>query len=348
MPADRLWIQRAPPRAPRPPKRKRPAPKQKPKKIVHETSSEDELPTPPTKRTRTRAGNRGTSTPASTPNPPTSNPRARKAKLQANQRLDAQYKELEAFQREAAVQTSRATPTRSAAINGTSTRASARRVLGTRASRRLRGADEDEDEWQEVPQEWLNDKESEGEVVTRGKRAVNGKAKATEVGKAKAMRLAVEEAVDEMDEDEQDKTEGEEDLDDAMSELTELSELTPEPEEDAPEEEEVKTKTARSKRKAPVTRKTKGKARAKPKVKIEKVVKEELIEEEEPEPEPEPDPPLPADFLEWEAVCILFTFLLNSCLDSSSRSLSPSKSGSMSPIHSKRQHTISKKHCTRC
>lgn len=221
--------------------------------------------------------------------------------MQANQRLDAQYKELEAFQREAAVQKSRETPTKSISVNGTSTRASARRSLGTRVSRRLRGAEEDEEEWQEIPEEWLKEKGSEQEAV-KGKRSVNGKEKAKPVGRARALRILVEDAVDEMEEDETQEDQVNDQVNDSMSELTELSELTPEPDEEL----EMKAKTkAKAKGRAPPKGRARGKAKGKAKTLVHPPVKEEIVEEEpDPEPEPEPEPPIPADFIEWEAVCV--------------------------------------------
>lgn len=74
--------------------------------------------------------------------------RSRAAKTQANVKLDLQAKqlaaakaEIESFNR---MSTARNSPSKS----------SSRPVLGTRASRRLRGDDED-DEWQQIPEEWM-------------------------------------------------------------------------------------------------------------------------------------------------------------------------------------------------
>jgi hypothetical protein len=51
--------------------------------------------------------------------------------------------------------------------------------MGTRVSKRLRGAAKEEDEWQAVPDEWLNDQWSNGNVNGKGRRGrSNGKGKA--------------------------------------------------------------------------------------------------------------------------------------------------------------------------
>lgn len=67
----------------------------------------------------------------------------RAAKTRANQRLDAQAKDLADFRRQMV-----SSRTRAASINP-------RKPAGIRLSARLRGTTVEEDEWQEVPDEWL-------------------------------------------------------------------------------------------------------------------------------------------------------------------------------------------------
>jgi hypothetical protein len=86
----------------------------------------------------------------STPQPETPSGRGRAAKAQANIRLDAQAKELAELNKQAAALARGGT--RSSTRQATQPTNS--RPLGTRVSKRLRG-DEDE-EWQSVPQEWLD------------------------------------------------------------------------------------------------------------------------------------------------------------------------------------------------
>lgn len=78
------------------------------------------------------------------PSVPGSLSRARAAKTQANAKLDLQAKQLAAAKAEFE------------SLNRRSSRGSASRPLGTRLSRRLRGEDDDDD-WQQIPPEWLED-----------------------------------------------------------------------------------------------------------------------------------------------------------------------------------------------
>lgn len=74
----------------------------------------------------------------------------RAAKAQAKLKLDAQAKELAELNRAAGIKP--AAPKR---LHGGRNPVAPVRPLGTRVSARLRGADDDE--WQEVPQDWLNE-----------------------------------------------------------------------------------------------------------------------------------------------------------------------------------------------
>ncbi|KAF9473752.1 hypothetical protein BDN70DRAFT_915558 [Pholiota conissans] len=146
--SDRLWIQRVPPKAPRSKVLKR---KRGPEKKAQETKAS----ATPVKRARIAAA-------PVTPSSPASGRHSRAAKDQAKLKLDAQAKELAELNRQAAMSTSRSTrPTRQAASRAQPSRTSTRvaappRILGTRASARLRGPQE-EDEWQPIPEEWLNE-----------------------------------------------------------------------------------------------------------------------------------------------------------------------------------------------
>ncbi|KAI0747333.1 hypothetical protein BC629DRAFT_1739948 [Irpex lacteus] len=194
---DRLWIQRALPKPPRPAKRKRPAPAKKSKPTAStskaaEVDSEPELETlVPSKRTRTANG------------------RASRSKPKAEESTPSGRE----FQRQAALLSSpsRATRTNRSARSGTGARAqpspSKRPVLGTRASARLRGAAQDsDDEWQQVPDDWFED-EKDNSIVVSGRRTRNK-------GKARA---------EPKDQDAEDAAEVAGLGSDAVSELTELS-----------------------------------------------------------------------------------------------------------------------------
>ncbi|RDX43989.1 hypothetical protein OH76DRAFT_1389802 [Lentinus brumalis] len=182
---DRLWIQRVPPKSPRNRnlKRKRPsAPPKKPARKAPETSSDEEEdePVAPSKRTRTQTNSRSTrSQPQAKANgrstrgsrraavssdelvSPGKSTRA--AKVQANKKLDLQAKELAEFQRQAAALARAQTSPRKA--RGAAASPGKRdRAVGTRVSARLRGSarggggeEESDEEWQQVPEEWLQD-----------------------------------------------------------------------------------------------------------------------------------------------------------------------------------------------
>lgn len=77
------------------------------------------------------------------PQPSTSPRGGRAAKTRANQRLDAQARDLAEFRRQMTSSRTRTTST------------SPRKPTGIRVSARLRGTVVEDDEWQEVPDEWL-------------------------------------------------------------------------------------------------------------------------------------------------------------------------------------------------
>ncbi|KAH7884569.1 hypothetical protein F5I97DRAFT_1929415 [Phlebopus sp. FC_14] len=138
--ADRLWIQREPPRA---------NVKRRRQINASEGSNKAQRQSQTSKRQRmdiqsdsndhpslaTRSTRRKTQL---QPSPHSRGGRA--AKTLANQKLDAQAKDLAEFQRQMARGSISLTP---------------KRPTGIRVSARLRGALAEEDEWQEVPEEWL-------------------------------------------------------------------------------------------------------------------------------------------------------------------------------------------------
>lgn len=287
--ADRLWIQRALPKPPRPAKRKRSAPAKKVKikpstsKVAEDSDSEHEPePEPaPTKRSRT-SNARATRSRAKEVDATPSGRGARAAKLRANKKLDAQAKELAEFQRQSALL---ASPSKTSTRATRSTRAQTnvepsptkRPILGTRASARLRGPpkdEEEEEEWQQIPDEWLNEDKEQSPIPTGRKTRSKGKARVDPVKEDYADELAQAGLGD-----------------DAISELTELSD---DPEDDAAEGHN-----------APPTPELEPAPRARRKSGRKAKAKE--VEEESAEKKPE-DPPedthihIPKDFIEWETV----------------------------------------------
>lgn len=254
--ADRLWIQREPPRQTL--KRKRltnpNASKSSGKKSFSKRQRVDPEPEPtPPPTTPARASRRRNQTQTQNSSPSGSRG-TRAAKSRANQKLDAQAKDLAEFQRQMA---------RSKSTNARPL--TPRRPSGIRVSARLRGNLAD-DEWQEVPNEWLSPSVHDG---TEGEEKTPPKAKA---------RL---------------KT-GLESDEDSVSDLTELSEdddtdegdtqEEAQEEADAEEDEEPNVKYEESEADSvPVPDKPNGK--------IDHEEDEEL-------------PSLPEGFIEWETICI--------------------------------------------
>ncbi|TFY83027.1 hypothetical protein EWM64_g983 [Hericium alpestre] len=226
---------------------------------------------------------------------------SRAAKTQANLKLDLQAKELAELKRQAAMEGRKGRRgSAAAAVDGDAdgefsgsaapTRSSPRKTRGpplatpgTRASARLRSSgrrDEDE-EWQEIPDEWLMEGVEDGK--TEGRK-----------GKGKVVDTVVVP-----------KT-GLESDDESVSELTELSEdrSPDEPE----EEEEEKPAVAKSKQAANGKGGRKS-ARTKRAAAVKDGAPEpepepETIEDTEPVEEPEPEWRPPDDFVEWETLCV--------------------------------------------
>ena len=81
--------------------------------------------------------------------------------MQANVKLSAQAKELAELQRQAALEGRRSGRR---VASPSPLRSSSRLLMGTRMSARLRGVAQCDDEWQEIPDDWLNDRsEAEGD-----------------------------------------------------------------------------------------------------------------------------------------------------------------------------------------
>ncbi|TBU25180.1 hypothetical protein BD311DRAFT_517968 [Dichomitus squalens] len=199
---DRLWIQRAPPKAPRSRTLKRKRPAATPKKRVKADESsfdedEEDEPIIRSKRSRTQSQSKATASQSRsqthTSGRATRTSRrngrpsgldidvisagksTRAAKVQANKKLDIQAKELAEFQRQAAA-LARSSPRKTRAPASP-----AKRITGTRVSARLRHAggagdeDDSDDEWQQVPDEWLQESASPSRRTRTRTRSGKGK-----------------------------------------------------------------------------------------------------------------------------------------------------------------------------
>jgi hypothetical protein len=148
--ADRLWVQREPykpgtlkrKRAPATAPARKPAPnrgrkaagkRRKVESDPDDSDSDDPISEPPP--AKGRAGTRA-------------------AKTKANKQLDVQAKALAEFQRQNLSENSRAAK-RQQTDDDEAEFSTPRKSVGTRLSKRLRGAAE-EDEWQQIPEEWLD------------------------------------------------------------------------------------------------------------------------------------------------------------------------------------------------
>ncbi|KAF4614064.1 hypothetical protein D9613_007673 [Agrocybe pediades] len=144
---DRLWIQRAPPKAPRAKtlKRKRNTePKGKSKAGSANSTN------PASKRTRIDHSSDGKSMEVMSP----SGRHSRAAKDQAKLKLNIQAKQLADLQREVSTNNRSSSSRASSRLKGNNTKPVGR-ALGTRMSARLKGSLDDE--WQPIPSEWLED-----------------------------------------------------------------------------------------------------------------------------------------------------------------------------------------------
>ncbi|KAF9452324.1 hypothetical protein P691DRAFT_795034 [Macrolepiota fuliginosa MF-IS2] len=142
---DRLWIQRTPPKPPKSLKRKRPAETRKAARKPEKTKL--------AKRQRTKPAS------TKTDDTPSRTGRGRAAKLQAKIKLDAQAKELAELNRQAR-------GSRQSTRLSTTSAKPPPRSLGTRVSARLRGVQTNE--WQSIPDEWLNESSDAGPETHSG------------------------------------------------------------------------------------------------------------------------------------------------------------------------------------
>ena len=316
--ADRLWIQRDIPKPPRNPKRKRAATKPKPKRPAILSDDESDLPPAPKKRKAVTTARPSTSrnvvaspkTPTTrssrTRRPPSSSedlgpitsrgPRA--AKMQASAKLSVQAKELAELQRQAALESRRSgkrvpspSPPR---------RSGTRRTVGTRLSARLRGAarGHGDDEWQEIPDEWLNERsEAEEGGGASGSERFDGEGG---MGQSSDPDLRPEpepEAVPDPDTDAHRAKTGLESDDDDVSELTELTEISP------PATVLVShSDTKKAPKKGAGSRRKTTRTKRRTSVVEESVDIAQPVEEVEPEEQIEPEWRPPEDFVEWETV----------------------------------------------
>jgi hypothetical protein len=311
--ADRLWVQRAIPKPPRNLKRKRVPTKTRPRRVTALPDDEPDTPPAPKKRkAATAARSSAISTSAVTPKAPTRSARTRRppsspeelgpitsrgpraAKMQASVKLSAQAKELAELQRQAALENRRSG--RRVVSPSPPRKVSPRRPFGTRMSARLRGVAQVDDEWQEIPDDWLKDRNDreEDDGASGSERLDAG----PEVGQSNDPDPRPEPEPESLPDPETDtqrtKTVLESD-DDAVSELTELTELSlPATIVASPS----KTRRA-SKKSGSSRRKT---SRPKRRRVDESELMEQPLEEVEPEEEIEPEWRLPDDFIEWETV----------------------------------------------
>ncbi|KAI1786771.1 hypothetical protein LXA43DRAFT_1032456 [Ganoderma leucocontextum] len=368
---DRLWIQCVPPKPPRSRnlKRKRPAatPKKRAKVSVPSSDEEEEEPVSRSKRSRTQSQSKSSASRSHTQ--PQTNGRAirasrragrssgpdtdvistgkstRAAKVRANKKLDLQAKELAEFQRQTAA-LERSSPRKSARAPTSP----AKRALGTRVSARLRHAikaengDDSDDEWQQVPNEWLQESASPARRTRTRTRSSRGKARQEpeddeaegseddargsepEVEQQAEEEEGAAEDVEKADEEEQKDEEGEEaegqDADGVGDDnallqkaglesgsISDLTDLSDQEEPEAVEEEASKTRRRGARKAAGGVRRSGRRGGQTNEAKQQEPptaneAGQELEEEEDIEP---PTPPLPPDFVEWEAIAVTLT-----------------------------------------
>ncbi|KAJ2918442.1 hypothetical protein MD484_g1915, partial [Candolleomyces efflorescens] len=153
----RLWIQRAPPKPPSRKRKRKAPPADEPKGRNAKAGSSSKRQ----KLTKAQSKQKKKAEPVPVPPTPTSG-RSRAAKEQAKAKLDAQAKALAEFNRQAAAAASSSTRSASARSTRSSQRQESKsaggskafKPTGVRMSARLRGFQEDDD-WQPVPEEWL-------------------------------------------------------------------------------------------------------------------------------------------------------------------------------------------------
>lgn len=247
--------------------------------------------------------------------------------MQASAKLSAQAKELADLQRQVALEGRRSG--RRVASPSPPRKANPRHPLGTRMSARLRGATQDDDVWQEIPDDWLKGgvKENHGELLEKGddREAEMG------VNSEPDTELDLHpEPEPNADTDTQLAKTGLESDDDAVSELTELSEITPPATVVA-----TRPKSRRSSKKSSGTRKKPSHFKGQTLTSA-------------PEDEIEPEWRLPEGFIEWETVRYFLMQSLPSGLDNNqlSRYVLPCTNGSTFVNTSKGLRITRRRRCT--
>ena len=315
--ADRLWIQRDIPKPPRNRKRKRAPAKPKPKRPIVLSDESDTPPVPKKRKAVTTARASTSRNPAASPKTPTSrssrtrrpppsseelgpitNRGPRAAKMQASVKLSAQAKELAELQRQAALEGRRSGRR---VASPSPLRSSSRLLMGTRMSARLRGVAQFDDEWQEIPDNWLNDRseaEGDGSASASGSGRLDGEVEMGQSSDPDPRPEPEPEAVPDPDTDAQRAKTGLESDDDDISELTELTEISP----------PATVVASHSKTRKKVGGSRKKTSRTKRGAFVDSVDVRQPPEEVEPEEEIEPEWRPPDDFVEWETVRV---FLAN-------------------------------------
>ena len=217
--------------------------------------------------------------------------------MQASVKLSAQAKELAELQRQAALESRRSS--RRVASPSSLRGGSPQRPTGTRMSARLRGVVQVDDEWQEIPDEWLNER---GEAVVdggaSGSEQLDGEAEMDQSSDPDPRPEPEPEAVPDPDTDAQRTKTGLESDDDDVSELTELTEVS------LPATILVsQPKTKKSPKKAGGNRRKTSRTKRGTFVDNSVDVVQPL-EEPEPDEEVEPEWRPPDNFVEWETVRI--------------------------------------------
>jgi hypothetical protein len=213
--------------------------------------------------------------------------------MQASVKLSAQAKELAELQRQAALEGRRSGRR---VASPSPLRSSSRQLMGTRMSARLRGVAQCDDEWQEIPDDWLNDHseaEGDGGTSASGSGRLDGEVEMGQSSDPDPRPEPKPEAVPVPSTDAQRAKTGLESDDDDISELTELTEISP-PATVVASHSKTRKKVGGSRRK---TSRTKRGAFV-----DDPVDMWQPPEEVEPEEEIEPEWRPPDDFVEWETV----------------------------------------------
>jgi len=208
--------------------------------------------------------------------------------MQASVKLSAQAKELAELQRQAALESRRSG--RRIVSPSPSRKSSPRRPVGTRMSARLRGVDLGDEEWQEIPDEWLGD--------TPGSERLDGEAGVGQSSDPDPRPEPEPESLPNPDMDTQPTKTGLERDDDAVSELTELSEISPPATVLA-----SPSKARKASKKSSGSRKKTSRSKRQTLLVDDSMLVEQPLEVE-PEEEVEPEWHPPDDFVEWETVRI--------------------------------------------